>query len=80
MCILCEIGFNLKLIFADLGEWQMKPAYERENLTITEFDTEDVIATSGQIEPTDPVQRLYERENAYRSFGSFDKKTPGQWF
>ena len=38
----------------------MKPEYQRENLKITEFDTEDVIATSGIIPEilTSPEARL----------------------
>ena len=55
----------------------MKPKYERENLKITEFDTEDVIATSGDT-PTEPVT-LKERENRYGTFDSFDH-APGPWF
>lgn len=54
-----------------------KPLYERVNLIITEFDTEDVITTSG-ITP-DPQTLKAERENAYNSFKSFNKY-PGSWF
>ena len=55
----------------------MKPEYKRENLKITEFDTEDVITTSGKLEPV----KLMERENRYGSFGSFDfDQAPGSWF
>ncbi len=60
----------------------MKPEYQRENLKITEFDTEDVIATSGIVpieDPTSPEAHLSERENAYGSFDSFDS-APGSWF
>ena len=60
----------------------MKSVYVRENLTITEFDKEDVIATSGVLPteaPTDPpVAKRYEKENSYRTFGTFDGK--GSWF
>ena len=61
----------------------MIETYERTKLIITEFDAEDVIITSGEVtpptpeEPTNPV-RLLEKENVYRSFGSFD--APGSWF
>ena len=55
----------------------MKPVYERENLRITEFDTEDVITTSG-ISPQ-PSLLKRELENAYGSFDSFDR-APGSWF
>lgn len=57
----------------------MKPEYIREDLRITEFDAEDVITTSGVIDPTTPENVAYERENAYGTFGSFDK-APGLWF
>lgn len=55
-----------------------KPLYERVNLIITEFDTEDVITTSGITPDPQPSLRA-ERENAY---GSFDKFNifPGPWF
>ena len=56
----------------------MKPKYERENLKITEFDTEDVITTSG-VTPTESIA-LLERENRYGSFDSFDHQAPGTWF
>ncbi len=55
----------------------MKPAYERENFIITEFDSEDVITTSGAL-PVDPTNPLSEKENAYGSFDDFDM--PGSWF
>lgn len=57
----------------------MKPLYERENLTITEFDTEDVIATSG-MSPTDPTSpsSSSEWENTYIDIG--DAGMPGNWF
>lgn len=58
----------------------MKPVYEREDLTITEFDIEDVITTSGEggsgAEPDTPE---FEHENAYRQYNSL-RKTPGSWF
>ncbi len=50
----------------------MKSFYERENLKITEFDAEDVIATSGLNNPS-------ERENAYGSYDEFDM-APGSWY
>ncbi len=55
----------------------MKSVYQRENLTITEFDSEDVITTSGML-PSDPTNPLSEKENAYGSFDDFDM--PGSWF
>ena len=60
----------------------MKSVDERTNLIITEFDREDVIATSGAVEPTEPPTAVvYERENRYGSFGTFDLKPPtGSWF
>ena len=54
----------------------MKSVYEREDLRITEFETEDVITTSG-ITP-DPVQILSETDNRHVKFSSF--KLPGTWF
>lgn len=56
----------------------MKSDYKRENLEITEFDTEDVITTSG-ISPSSTDDDKSERENAYGSFDDFDHG-PGQWF
>lgn len=57
----------------------MKSLYVREDLTITEFDVEDVITTSGEIpDPTTPEETLYERENAYRSHKSL--QGVGNWF
>ncbi len=56
-----------------------KPLYERENLIITEFDTEDVITTSGITPDPQPVALKRELENAYGSFDSFNK-APGSWF
>lgn len=61
----------------------MKSVYERTNLIITEFHTEDVIATSGPAPtptPTDPVAEAYEKENAYSAFSSFRGDAPGSWF
>ena len=58
---------------------QTKPLYERENLIITEFDTEDVITTSGVTPDPQPSFLKAELENAYGSFGSFNQ-TPGSWF
>ena len=61
----------------------MKSVYERTTLMITEFDTEDVITTSGEAPtPIEPdVSPLRERENRYGSFMSFDLKGPGgSWF
>lgn len=55
----------------------MKPEYKRENLEITEFDTEDIITTSGDPDAPDV---LMERENRYGSFNDFDKAAPGPWF
>lgn len=56
----------------------MKPVYQRENLIVTEFDSEDVISTSGAVDPASPDNDAYERENAYRSFDDFNG--PGSWF
>ncbi|MBQ9516133.1 MAG: hypothetical protein IJR57_08480 [Ruminococcus sp.] len=56
----------------------MKPEYKRENLKISEFDTEDVIMTSGQ-EQHQPMLLKRELENAYGSFDSFNQ-APGSWF
>lgn len=57
----------------------MKPVYQRENLIISEFDAEDVITTSGVVDPTSPEsEMLNEWENAYDSFDIFDG--PGSWF
>ena len=61
----------------------MRSVYERTSLIITEFDTEDVITTSGETPtPTEPdVVHTLERENRYGSFTSFDLKGPGgSWF
>ncbi len=60
----------------------MKSVYLRTQLTITEFDKEDVIATSGDISPVEPtVLKKAERENRYGSFDTFDLKPPtGNWF
>lgn len=55
----------------------MKRDYKRENLTITEFDTEDVITTSGEVSPEETV--LAEHENSYGLFSRFNK-APGSWF
>ena len=59
----------------------MKSVYERTTLIITEFDTEDVITTSGEAPtPTEPdVLPLLERENRYGSFRSFEGPG-GSWF
>lgn len=65
----------------------MKSLYKRENLKITEFDTEDVITTSGlspidPVDPTDPTQpdaAASEIDNALGTFGGFNK-APGSWF
>lgn len=60
----------------------MKSIYERTNLIITEFHTEDVIATSGPVPmPTEPpVAVANEKENAYGSYSSFRGGAPGSWF
>lgn len=55
----------------------MKPEYKREDLRLTEFETEDVITTSG-ITP-EPIHSLKELENFYGSYNSFNS-TPGSWF
>ena len=56
----------------------MKPEYKRENLIISEFDTEDIITTSGQEHPQ-PMNSKRELENAYGLFDSFHQ-APGSWF
>ena len=62
----------------------MKPAYERLKFIITEFDSEDVIATSGLL-PTDPTNpdapslTASEKENIDGDFGGFGR-APGSWF
>lgn len=61
----------------------MKSVYERTNLIITQFDTEDAITTSGAApDPPEPVsERMLERENRYGTFTTFDLKGPGgSWF
>lgn len=55
----------------------MKSEYERLNYKITEFDTEDIITTSGEGEEPQPGGKR-EKENAYSSFSSFNM--PGNWF
>lgn len=55
----------------------MKSVYERTNLIITEFDTEDVISTSG-VQPSEPPSK-FEVENAYGAFGTFGE-APSSWF
>jgi hypothetical protein len=60
----------------------MKSVYERTNLIITEFNTEDVITTSAP-DPTEPfVAKAFEKENRYVTFSTFDLKGPGNgsWF
>ena len=52
----------------------MKSVYERTNLIITEFDTEDVIITSGSVTPTpdsDPEPPLTSRDNALSAYGAY---------
>lgn len=57
----------------------MRSVYERENLKITKFDTEDVITTSG--EQHQQLTTLFERENAYRTFNQLDLPANGsQWW
>lgn len=60
----------------------MKSVYERTNLIITQFDTEDVITTSGEVPHVPFTAKKLERENRYGSFGTFDLKPPttGGWF
>ena len=56
----------------------MKSVYERTNMIITEFDTEDVITTSGAEE--DPTSAaLNEKENYYSAYNNF-RRSPGAWF
>ncbi len=56
----------------------MRSVYERENLKITEFDTEDVITTSGGEQPQQ-LTKLFERENAYRTFNQLDLPGTSWW-
>lgn len=55
----------------------MKSEYERLIMEITQFDTEDVITTSG-LNPEDPTNPSAEKENAYGEFDGFD--TPGLFY
>ena len=57
----------------------MRSVYERANLIITKFDTEDVITTSGPSPYIPPVITKREIENAYVDFNSF-VQAPGTWF
>ena len=54
----------------------MKSVYERAKLIITEFDTEDVIVTSGQV--ITPSELDYD--NYYHAVENFDIAPPGNWF
>ena len=58
----------------------MKSVYKQTKLIITEFDTEDVIATSAVAPPEPPVVTLREKDNRHISFGSFEDQPPGGWF
>ena len=51
----------------------MKSVYERTNLIITEFDAEDVIATSEDTPYVPPTPLLSEIENAYRAIVDLTK-------
>lgn len=51
----------------------MKSVYKRENVNITKFEKEDIIATFGE-----PVIKG-KKENRYFTFHSFDS-SPGNWF
>lgn len=54
---------------------QMESEYMRLNMTITEFDSEVVITTSGVDFSLD------ERENAYDTYNYYDSNSiPGPWF
>lgn len=55
----------------------MKYEYERTDLTITEFDIEDKITTSGASPTPGPLGK-YEKENAYNPYSYFDD-VPGSW-
>jgi len=55
----------------------MRPVYERENLVITEFESEDVITTSGVVpDPTNPNAAMDNRISTYHSFN----RSPNPWF
>ncbi|SCX30295.1 hypothetical protein SAMN02910436_02572 [Ruminococcaceae bacterium P7] len=62
----------------------MKPAYERIKFKITEFDSEDVITTSGLL-PTDPTNpdgpslSASEKENIIGGYSEYNQ-LPGSWF
>ena len=58
----------------------MKSVYERLILSVTVFDSEDTIITSGIIpEPTKILKR--EIDNRYGTFDSLNLKPPGgNWF
>ena len=62
----------------------MKPVYERSVLILTEFDNEDIIATSGIVpvvpDPTEPPTTASEKDNVHSSFSTFAKGGPGSWF
>ena len=58
----------------------MKSVYERTQLNITEFDREDVIATSAAVDPTPVTYQKLERENRYSTFSAFDYSPPNGWF
>ena len=60
----------------------MRAEYERLSIRVTEFDTEDVITTSGMLpddptDPTTPVNPDSEVDNAYASAG--DLGLSGPW-
>ena len=62
----------------------MKSVYERLKIVITEFDTDDVIVTSGISGGgggggNDPLQENVI-ENAYFSAGFLQVKVPSDWF
>lgn len=59
----------------------IKPAYVRENFSITAFDAEDVITTSGMlpVDPTSPDAIALEKDNVHYTFGDFSQ-SPGSWF
>lgn len=55
----------------------MKALYERTNLIITEFDTEDIITTSAAVSPDQPTVGVDIGDNSYIDIGDIGG---GSWF
>lgn len=60
----------------------MKSVYQRANLKITEFGSDDVITTSAPSQPATepPVLTSKELENAYGRYTYFNRIPGGKWF